>query len=211
MATRHHLKAAVLLAVLAASLDAVTTRADIYVWTDAAGVTQVSNLPPPAGSLGVSVTRSSPRDAAQEAAAREAARLAEVRALDDRVRQLEAEAEQARREAALAIAVAQPRYIPAAASPPVVVVVASTPPPAPAYGPTGFCDVAWGNCAWGAWPGFHSPGFVVVGSAGRHRPHHPGHHPHPNAHVPRPWHAAPFTMPEPVHPFPFPKPAHWRK
>ena len=209
MAMRREWKAAVLAAILAGSLDALTARADIYVWTDAAGVTNVSNLPPPEGSGRVSVTRAAPRDAAQEAAWREAARQAEMRALDDRLRQAEADAEQARREAAQALAAAQPRYAPAPAPQPIVVVVAPSPPPAPAYAPPmGPCDYAWGSCAWGFWPGLFSPGLVVV-SDDRHRPHHRPHH--RPAHHERPWHAGAITVPPPVHPFPFPKPVHWRK
>ncbi len=200
-----------LAAILAGSLDALIARADIYVWTDAAGVTNVSNLPPPEGSRRVSVTRAAPRDAAQEAASREAARHAEMRALDERMRQAEADAELARREAALALAAAQPRYAPppAPAAPPVVVVLTPSPPPAPAY-PTsvGPCDYAWGNCAWGFWPGFYSPGLVVVGND-RHRHHHRPHH--RSTHHDRPWHVGHFTAPPAVHPYPFPKPIHWRK
>jgi hypothetical protein len=47
-------------AMLAASLGAPTALADVYVWTDDAGVKHVSNLPPPEGVRGVSVTRSRP-------------------------------------------------------------------------------------------------------------------------------------------------------
>ena len=212
MAMRRGLKAAVLAAILAGSLGALTARADVYVWTDAAGVTNVSNLPPPEGSRRVSVTRTAPRDAAQEAASREAARQAEMRALDERMRQLEADAEQARREAAQALAAAQPRHAPAPAAPPVVVVVAPS-AQAPAYAPPmGPCDYTWGNCGWGSWPGFFSPGLVVVSDDRRRSHHHSHHRPHHRpAHHERPWHAGAITVPPPVHPFPFPKPVHWRK
>ena len=209
MALRHSVKAAVVAAMLAGSLDALTARADIYVWTDAAGVTNVSNLPPPEGSERVSVTRAAPRDAAQDAAAREAARQAEGRALDERVRQLEAVAEQARRDAAQAIAAAQPRYAPVPAAPPPVVVVVAPSPPPPAYPqPAGPCDYGWGNCTWGFWPGFYLPGLVVIDDGRDRRRNRPHDRPAPND---RPWQVGHFTAPPAVHPYPFPKPVHWRK
>jgi hypothetical protein len=126
------------------------------------------------------------------------------------VQQLEVQADHARREATQAIAAAAQRLAtPAPAAPPYVIVVAQ-PPPAPAQPPPmGPCDYAWGNCGWGLWPGFYSPGYVVV-NEGRH--HH--RHPHRPAH-----HHAPlrdpgyFTAPPAVHPYPFPtpKPTSWRK
>ena len=185
---------------LAASSLAPVARADIYVWSDAIGVTHVSNLPPPEGTRDVSVTRARPRDAAQETAAREAARLAEVRALDQRIRELEAEAEHTRREASRVVEAALP--LPALPAPaPVVIVVAPPSPPAPAYA-AGPCDFGWSSCGWNPWPAFYAPGVVVLREGRPHPPRRPLH-----AH--RPPHAAPFPAPELVRPSP--KPVHWRK
>ena len=200
---RRGIRALLLGAGLAASTGTPVALADIFVWIDAAGATHVSNLPPPQGSREVSVTRSTPRDAAQEAAAREAARLAELRALDQRVKELEVEAEQARRDAAQASAAARAAPAPPAPAP-VVIVMAPPPPPAPAYtGPAGPCDFAWGNCGWGLWPGFYSP--VVVLREGRDRVSR--HH----AHFDRASRDGHFPSPHPVPSSPFPKPLHWRK
>src|SRR5262249_2240887 len=71
--------------------------ADIYTWTDANGRVNISNLAPPEGVRVTNVMRETPRTQAQIEAAQEAARRAEVQALSDRVRQLEAEAEMSRR------------------------------------------------------------------------------------------------------------------
>ena len=188
-------------AMLAASSLAPVARADIYVWIDASGVTHVSNLPPPEGTRDVSVTRASPRDAAQEAAAREAARLADVRALDERIRALEAEAEQARREATRGVEAALPLPAPPAPTP-VVIVVAPPSPPAPAYAAAAPCDLGWGSCGWNPWQGFYVPGVVVLREGRPHPPRQPLH-----AH--RPPHGGPF--PAPVLVRPVPKPVHWRK
>ena len=163
--------AARMLAMLASTLCLASAHADMYVWTDNAGVTNISNLPPPEGMRLVSVTRAAPKDPVQEAANREAARQAEMRALSERVQQLQAEVEQARREPAPTIVVQQPPPTPAA---PYVVVVA--PPPAPAYAqPFAGCDFAWGNCGLGYWPG-HYPASVVVVRDRHFRRDHPIHH-----------------------------------
>ena len=83
---------------VAAGFVVQPAQADIYTWTDKAGVINVSNLPPPESASNTKVTRAAPRDAAREAAAVEAARQAEVRALADRVQQLQVELERSRRE-----------------------------------------------------------------------------------------------------------------
>jgi len=62
-------------------LSAGAAQADIYTWTDKNGVVNVSNLPPPEGVRPTRVTHEAPKDPAREAAAREAAHLAELRAL----------------------------------------------------------------------------------------------------------------------------------
>ena len=62
---RMHTHAAVLTMLSALCLPAA--HADMYVWTDKAGVTNISNVPPPEGMRLVSVTRAAPKDPAQEA------------------------------------------------------------------------------------------------------------------------------------------------
>jgi hypothetical protein len=163
---------AVPIAVVVGLACAPLARADVYTWTDKSGVTNISNLPPPDGSRVVSVTRTAPKDPAQEAALREAAREAELRALNDRVQQLQNEVEQVRREPAPTPVVLQPQYTPAPAAPYVIVV----PSPAPAYPqPVAGCDYPWTTCGPGFWSGYYPPSVVVV----RDRPfrhHRPVHH-----------------------------------
>lgn len=189
MAMRREWKAAVLAAILAGSLDALTARADIYVWTDAAGVTNVSNLPPPEGVRTSNVTRAAPKDPAREAALREAARESEMRALNERVQQLQAEVEQSRRETPPPAAFVSPppmHHAPAPAAPYVIVVS----PPPPAYPqPLSGCDYSWGNCGFGFWPGLYPTSVVVLRDRHVRHHHHPHHHHHRPVHLGRhdPW------------------------
>jgi len=98
-------------------LAAAFARADIYTWTDATGVVNVSNIAPPAGARVSNVTvehavaPSPPSDAA-----REAARQAEFMAMADRIRQLENDAQSMPPRAAMSPPVAPvmiaPVYIP---------------------------------------------------------------------------------------------------
>jgi len=83
---------------VAGGLGLPLAHADIYTWADASGAVNVSNLAPPQGARVISVTRTSPADVARENAARDAARRAETLALEERVRQLEADAELAKRQ-----------------------------------------------------------------------------------------------------------------
>ena len=91
-----------LVGIVAGMLYPPLARGDIYTWVDGAGVTNVSNLPPPEGVRTSNVARAAPNDPAREAALREAARESEMRALNERVQQLQAEVEQSRREIATA-------------------------------------------------------------------------------------------------------------
>lgn len=176
--------AVMLVTIVAGTLYPLSARADMYVWIDKAGVTNVSNLSPPDGVRIVSVTRAVPKDPAQDAALREAAREAELRALNDRVQQLQAEVEQVRRDPPPTIVVPQPQPSPPPPAPYVVVVSA---PAAPAWQPGAGCDYAWGNCGFGVWPGFYPASIVVVRD--RHFRHHrPGHHA-------QPWHFGGFNAP----------------
>ena len=145
-------------------------RADIYTWVDAAGTINLSNLAPPENVHVTHVVHAS----AQPAAAREAMRQAEVQALEDRVRQLESEAELARRQPA-----PQAEYRPAPV-PPLIQYVAIPAPtpyaaaavPSPSYG----CDPTQIEC--GLWPTVVYPTSVIFIPATRFRPFHPTHRGH---------------------------------
>src|SRR5437763_13179796 len=85
---------------VAGPLAVVPARAEVYTWVDASGTVNVSNLAPPSGVHVTNVVHEiAQATAARVDAAREAARAAEVQTLSDRVRQLEDEAEFARRQA----------------------------------------------------------------------------------------------------------------
>jgi hypothetical protein len=168
---------------LAGALGGATARADVYVWVDVAGKTNVSNLAPPEEARVTKVIHSVPRTAAQEEAAREAARRAEIQALNDRVARLQEDLEQQRREAA---------WVPAAYPPPPTIVYALPPvphvdyAPAPSYvadvaPPTFACDYPWNNCGFGGlgWP--YAP-TVIVTDGGKHfHRSGPGHVTRPTA------------------------------
>ena len=165
---------AALPAVLASTFGLQPAHADIYTWVDASGSINISNLAPPEGVRVTKVTHES----APAGAAREAARLAEVQALAERVRQLEDEVEFARRPMPPPV---DYRAIPA---PPVVQYFVNAAPqptqypvdmaPPASYG----CDPTWMGC--GLWwsPGFYPPSIVVVPAANFRRfpPGRGGHH-----------------------------------
>jgi Domain of unknown function (DUF4124) len=146
------------LAAAALTLGVSSADADIYTWVDKKGVTNVSNLPPPEGARVTNVDRTPPRDAAREAAAREATRQAELRALNDRVQQLTDQVEQQRREP-VAFAYAPPPMPYAPPAPAYVVNVMQ--PAAPSYGGASGCDYTWGDCGFGVWPGYYGTTVVV--------------------------------------------------
>jgi hypothetical protein len=148
---------------VAGTVSLPLAHADIYTWADASGSVNVSNLAPPKGVRVISVTHTSAADAARESAARDAARRAETQALEERVRQLEADAELARRQPPPQVVYPvipgppsmQYRYDPA--PPPVQYTVYSSPP---AY--TMGCDPGWMDCGLGWFPNFYSTGVVFV-------------------------------------------------
>ena len=105
--------------------------ADVYAWVDSSGAMTLSDLPPPPGVHVVNVVNESTPGVparANPAPIREPNRDAEVRALSERIRQLERQIEVA-------------SYQPA----PVTQYV-----PPPAWG--GWCNGAWADCGpwWGA-------------------------------------------------------------
>jgi hypothetical protein len=160
---------AVLAVLVAGTLGLQLAHADIYTWTDASGSVNVSNLDPPQGARVISVTHTSAGDAARESAARDAARRAETLALEERVRQLEADAE-ARRQAPpqVVYAPAPPAPYWSEPAPTAVQYVVSMAPPA--YNQT--CDPGWLGCS-GWWPGFYPSVVYVRARDFRHFPANP--------------------------------------
>jgi hypothetical protein len=150
-------------------------RADIYTWIDASGRTNISNLDPPPDARVTSVIKSS---AVKPETRNDALRDAEVQALAERVRQLQDDVEQARRQATVPV---QYQYVP---SPPIVQYI-SIPGPAPmqyaddgASQPAYGCDSSWASCALGWYPGVYPASVVVLRAPGFHRgfPNRGGHH-----------------------------------
>lgn len=187
---------AVLPSLLGCGLALQIAHAEIYTWVDPAGVVNLSNEAPPEGVRVTRVTHEPPpRIAAATAAAREAARQAElqaladrareleVQALSDRVRQLEREVELGRSQAAAAYTAYPPMPAPSFAQ-----YAAEQAQPAS----TG-CDPAWAGCGgwWGS--GFYGPGVVVVGVPNGRRFHRHPFRDGQNGVLPRP-------LPLPVRP-----------
>jgi hypothetical protein len=165
------------LIVLAAGICVVpAVRADVYTWVDVKGNVNVGNLEPPEGARILGVTRENPVAKAQADAAREAARQNEVKALAERVAELESKTEAAFNVPPPASYGPPPAYAPPMAPPQVTVVVmpAAQPDETAAYAPYG---CAWIGCAWAP---FGYPVFVTAPPR-RHRdfghPSHPIHAP----------------------------------
>jgi len=156
------------LALLAGALGLPCAHADVYKWVDESGRMNVSNLPPPEGAQILSVAATIPKTAAQIEADREAARRAEILALNDRVSRLQEELDQSRRQAPPMGYGAPPAmaYMP----PPGPQFSSWAPPPAPYYDDTPAqvtmscewpynCGGGWGN--WNSWG--YPPTVVVIG------------------------------------------------
>jgi hypothetical protein len=177
------------LATLAIACASPFAHADIYTWIDDKGRVNISNLEPPAGARVTSVLRENKamiaaNEAAREAArekAKEALRDAEVQALAERVRQLQAEVDVARRPA-LQVAAAPPMYVPYTgeyAPPPVQYNFINASPVMGGGGGSAGCYTGWPDCQFGWYSGFY-PGFYPVSVAvprDRHfrRDHFPAH------------------------------------
>src|SRR6478672_6987900 len=106
--------------------------ADIYTWTDAGGRVNISNLAPPEGARVTSVLHEAPKPARSQAV--ETAPQPDVRALAERVMQLESELDLARRQppptVVYAAAPPQPQY----SAQPIPQYAYPDPAPAPSYG-----------------------------------------------------------------------------
>ena len=176
MHMRKHLVAAILPLTLVCSWATQLAHADIYTWTDAKGTVNISNVAPPEGTHITKVVQESPPEVIEaRAAAAAAAREAEVQMLAARVRQLEFEAEMARRQQPMVM------YAPPPTPPAVVQYVMNVAPPQSSYGSgSGYgCDGSWGDCGPGFGYGFYPPAVFVVGAPFRARPpfqrgHRPG-------------------------------------
>jgi hypothetical protein len=187
-------------AMLAGACALPLAHADIYTWTDESGRVNISNLTPPDGVRVTSVMHESKaaiaaRDAARETA-QEALREAEVRALAERVRQLQSEVEIARRTVPPQVEyrpVPMPVYMPypveVAPQPQYVVATSMA---------NGGCGFGWPDCAFGWYPGIYPVNLVVPRPSHfrRDRPDHgrelPGRDPPGRGHI-APW--LPITAP----------------
>jgi hypothetical protein len=164
---------------LAGTIGLQPALADVYTWVDKSGSVNVSNLAPPEGVHVTNVLHATPEAiAARDAAAREAARQAEVQALAERVRQLEGEVQFASRQAPPSV---QYQPIPA---PPLVQYSSYPMAPAVQYSPYAApsenygCDLSGIDCgSWGI-PGFYPASVIMlrVPNFRRPQPIRDGHH-----------------------------------
>jgi len=183
---------------LAVLLAWTSASADIYTWTDANGKLNLSNRPPPADARITSVYREDPAVRASADAAQAAARAEELKALNERVAQLERDLDTASRQppappVVYTLPAAPPVYYPPVIAQTIVV------PSAPAYSD---CAGSWGDCSFAGNFGWYPGGFVVVGAPASHRgPLHRGSHGRP----PPAGRAPPLpvgAIPDPVNLFP---------
>src|SRR5690348_8687953 len=152
-------------AVLAGALGVPLAHADVYTWTDVSGRLNVSNLAPPEGVHVSRVVHEDPK-VRPPAPPRDAARDAEMQALNERVAELQDQVDRAQRQPPAPVVA----YRAVAPAPPVQVTVNVVPPaPAadyaasPAYPPG--CDPTVFGC-----PVFGYPvGVVVLKSPRFHR------------------------------------------
>jgi len=173
--------------------------ADIYTWVDPSGNVNLSNQPPPEGTRVTHVFREDPAVHASSDAARAVAQREALRALSERVAQLEHDLDTPSPPppAPPAPAVYVPP-IPAPAAYPSFVTEPVVAPASPAYGN---CTDPWASCLSPGYFGFY-PSSVVVLSAPAHgfRPPHRGRAPLPPSApaFPQPVGA----LPDPVNLFP---------
>jgi hypothetical protein len=140
--------------------------AEIYAWVDPSGDVTYSNLPPPKNARVFAVIEETAPPTPQQQAAADAAHQSEMRALNDRVQQLEREMQQSRWESE------PPAPYPVAAAP--------YPPPPPGYGAG--CDSEYLDCDMLGGPVYYTAGVPLWWGQ---RPHREGFHqgfhhsPHP--------------------------------
>ncbi len=136
--------------ILAGTVGVSCAHADIYTWIDQTGMVNVSNLAPPDGVRVTKVTHETPpapvpRAAPRDDMARDAARDAELQALNARVAQLQDEVDRATREASGPVA-----YQDAQIAPDAQYAVDWAPPASYSDAPqpvSAGCDPTWINCA----------------------------------------------------------------
>jgi hypothetical protein len=162
-------------AALAAALAAASATADVYTWVDASGKVNVSNLAPPAGARVTAVAKETATASERAEAVRKAAQDAEIRALADRVAELESAAQASRMVPPYG---APPMSAPLAyAAPPAPQFVVTTMPAADDAPPSPGYACAWVGCGLPYAGGFYAP--VVVVAPGFNRRDRFGRRPHP--------------------------------
>jgi hypothetical protein len=148
-----------------AALAPSAAMAEIYGWVDPSGSVTYSNLPPPKNARVIDVIEETPPPTPQAQAAAEAAHEAQMRALNERVRQLEQELQLSRYDSA-----------PPAPPYPSVAAPSYGPPPYTAsYGPC--FDEEFFDCGWGGGPVYYTAGVVPFWGV-RHHHHHDHDHDH---------------------------------
>ena len=141
--------------------------ADIYAWVGPSGDVTYSNLPPPKNARVFAVIEETAPPTAQQQAALDAAHQAEMRALNDRVQQLEREMQQSRWQAEA------PLPYPAGAAP------AYPPPPPPSY--ASGCDYDFMDCDLLGPPVYYTAGVPLWwGFRGHREGFHQGFHHFPH-------------------------------
>jgi hypothetical protein len=146
-----------------AALAPSAAMAEIYGWVDPSGSVTYSNLPPPKNARVIDVIEETPPPTPQAQAAAEAAHEAQMRALNERVRQLEQELQLSRYDSA-----------PPAPPYPSVAAPSYGPPPYTAsYGPC--FDEEFFDCGWGGGPVYYTAGVVPFWGV-RHHHHHDHDH-----------------------------------
>lgn len=192
--------AALAVAGFAGVFASAIARADIYTWVDATGKLNLSNQPPPEGARVTNVYREDPAARAHAEAARAASAREELRALNDRVAELERALEKAKEAQAAPPGPAPVMYVPAPAPPAAYAsAMAQTivAPPASGYSPYfPNYDCAWVGCFAPGSVGFYPGSVVVVNAPG------PGHAHRPAGHARPPRRGEPVPVPQPR----FPKP-----
>ncbi len=148
--------------------------ADIYTWTDASGRLNVSNVAPPEGVRVTHVTREV-ASRSDGAAPRETTRDVEVRALAERVKELEQEVDAAK---SASPALSSRPAVAAAPPPAVVVTVPVWNYIAPAATDATYAQPSYNGCDFNCaplWSSFYPASTVIVGKPPFRRPH-PHHH-----------------------------------
>jgi hypothetical protein len=177
-----------------------SAHADIYTWVDSSGNVNLSNRPPPEGARVTNVFREDPAVRASSEAARAVAQHEELRALSERVAQLEQDLDAASSPPPLPAApVAYAPPIPAPAAYPSFVAEPVVTPASPTYGN---CTDPWASCLSPGNFGFYPSGVVVLSAPAPHgfRPAHRGRAPSP---PPAPAFPQPVgALPDPVNLFP---------